>query len=371
LFSRIFYVPALLLIITLSQAWASEKGSIIDLSSLMKMDQLLEKIAANRIVYVSETHTEYAHHLNQLAVIKSQHERHENLAIGLEFIQQPFQSVLDDFVAGRIDEETMLKGTEYFERWSYDYRLYRPVFDFARQQRIPLVALNVDKDLIDMVKIEGIQNLKEDDRVQLPADIDRDNAAYRERLLEVYELHPHGDSDSFERFLEVQLLWDEGMADSAHRWLLNNPDGHMVILAGSGHIMYKNGIPDRLTRRNPLSSATVINITRDSPIDPDMGDYIIMTDEQALPPFGTLGVLLDTTQSTPVVSGFTPGSGAQAAGVKKDDQIIRIGDRRVNSYADIRLAILDKTVDETVEIEVIRRGLIFGSSNRNFNVTLQ
>lgn len=371
MFSRKIFIFGVLLSSILLAASASEKGSIIDLSSLLKMDQLLEKIAHNRVVYVSETHTQYEHHLNQLAIIQSQHKRHQNLAIGLEFIQQPFQSVLDDFVAARIDEETMLKGTQYFERWSYDYRLYRPIFDFARKQGIPLIALNIDKDLIEKVKTEGIQNLGAEHRELLPAEIDRYNAAYRQRLQEVYDQHPHDDNDSFERFLEVQLLWDEGMAEKANDWLQQNPDGHMVILAGSGHIMYRNGIPDRLYRRNPVPSSTVINISRDSPVNADMGDYIILTDEQALPPYGTLGVLLDPAQSPPVVTGFTEKSGARVAGLKKDDQIIRIGDKPITSYSDIRLAILDASVDQIVEIEVIREGLIFGPSNHSFSVTLQ
>ena len=38
-----------------------------------------------------------------------------------------------------IEEEYLLRETEYFERWRFDYRLYRPIFRFARQQELWLV----------------------------------------------------------------------------------------------------------------------------------------------------------------------------------------------------------------------------------------
>lgn len=371
MFTKFISGLSILLVTTLLQASDSGTASIIDLSKLMRMDQLVEKIGTSQVVYVSEIHTRYDHHLNQLAIIKSQHERHEKLAIGLEFIQQPFQSVLDDYIAGRITEEAMLKGTQYFERWSYDFRLYRPIFQFALEHGIPLIALNIDRDIIDKIKSEGMEKLSDEHRQYIPVDIDRDDAAYRERLQEVYDQHPQSEEHTFDRFLEIQLLWDESMAARAAEWFQQQPDGHMVILAGGGHIMYGTGIPNRLQRRQALTSSSVINISSDTPINPDMGDYIILTDEQNLPPAGKLGVILDSSKSPPAVMGFTQESGADEAGLEKNDQIVRIGDKKISSYADVRIAILDKGIDQKIEVEVIREGLIFGPQNHNFEITLK
>lgn len=335
------------------------------------MDQLLEKVATSQVIFIGESHDRYDHHLNQLAIIKSKHESEDQLAIGLEFIQQPFQSTLDDYIAGNIDEAALLEGTHYFDRWGYDFRLYRPIFSYAREHGIPLIALNIDREITDRVKAEGIQSLSEEQRRQLPAEINRDDAAYRERLKEIYLQHPHADEDQFESFMEIQLLWDESMAERSAAWIKQNPEGHMIILAGSGHIIYGSGIPDRVKRRTSVTTTSIINGSGEAPLNRDIADFVIITEEQKLPPSGKLGVILDSTQSPPNITGFVEGSGAKQAGIRKDDQIIRIDDKVISSYFDIRVALMDKAVAETVKVEVTREGLVFGSENLSYEVKLK
>jgi uncharacterized iron-regulated protein len=365
-----------LLTLTLNGAAAAHEEAapaptVIDLSSLIGMDRLVEQVADRQVVFVGETHDRYEHHLNQLAVIESQHERHPELAIGLEFFQQPFQPVLDDYVAGKIDEAEFIRRSEYFERWSYDYRLYRPIFRFAREHRIPMIALNLEREITDQAKEGGLESLSEEQKARIPQQMDRDDKAYRRRLKKIYDMHPKREDSDFERFLDVQLLWDEGMAERAAAWFRKHPDGHMVILAGVGHLLYGSGIPNRLKRRVPVSSAIVINAGAGTDVEPSMGDYLIMTQQHELPPSGKLGVMLDVESSPPQVSGFGHASGAEEAGVKKGDVILSIDNRKIKSYADVRLALMDKTVGEYVTIEVERDALILGPTRHRMDVELR
>ncbi|MGD8588544.1 MAG: ChaN family lipoprotein [Chromatiales bacterium] len=345
--------------------------TVIDLSSLIGMERLIEQVADRQVIFVGETHDRYEHHLNQLAVIESQHARYPELAIGLEFFQQPFQPVLDDYVAGKINEAEFIRKTEYFERWSYDYRLYRPIFRYAREHGIPMIALNLEREITDQVKEGGLESLSEEQKARIPQQIDRDDKAYRQRLKKIYDMHPKGENSDFERFLDVQLLWDEGMAERAAAWFREHPEGHMVILAGVGHLIYGSGIPDRLRRRVPVSSAIVINAGAGTDVDPAIGDYLIMTQQQNLPPAGKLGVMLDVDSKPPEVSGFGHASGAEEAGVKKGDVILRIDNRKINSYTDIKLALMDKAVGEYVTIEVQRDALILGPTKHRMDVELR
>ncbi len=145
----------------------------------------------------------------------------------------------------------------------------------------------------------------------------------------------------------------------------------MVILAGVGHLIYGSGIPNRLQRRVPVSSAIVINAGAGTDVDPAMGDYLIMTQRQHLPPSGKLGVLLDTENKPPEVTGFSHESGAEHAGVKKGDIILLIDNQQISSYSDIRLALIDKTVGESVTIEVERDALIMGPMRHRMEVELK
>ena len=257
---------------------------VVDLASLMDMDKLIEKVANKQVVYVGESHTQYQHHLNQLALIEGMHARHPKLAIGLEFFFQPFQAVLDRYIAGEIEEPDLLRESEYFDRWHYDYRLYRPIFRYAREHGIPLVALNLEREITKQVAKAGIESLTEEQKGRLPHEIDRDNEDYRDRIHQVFKHHPQSDDKTFENFLEVQLLWDESMAEQAASWLQANPDSHMVILAGVGHLVHRQGIPDRLQRRLPISSAVILNVNYLNELDPGVADYLVVAAGAKLPP---------------------------------------------------------------------------------------
>ena len=115
----------------------------------------------------------------------------------------------------------------------------------------------------------------------------------------------------------------------------------------------------------------MINAGAGVDVDPAMGDYLIMTAQQNLPPSGKLGVMLDVESKPPEVSGFGHASGAEEAGVKKGDVILSIDNRRISSYSDIRLALMDKAVGEYVTVEVQRDSLILGSMRHRMDVELR
>lgn len=345
--------------------------AVIETAAVSDMGDLLARLADKRVVFVGESHDRFEDHLNQLAVIEGLHARGKDLAIGMEFFQQPYQPHLDAFVAGELGEAALLRETEYFERWRYDYRLYRPLLRFAREQGIPIIALNIEREITDKVGDGGIASLNETDAKRIPVDIDRDNTRYRDHVKAVFDMHPVGDDANFEHFLEVQLLWDEGMAERAASYLKEHPEKTLVVLAGAGHVEYGRGIPSRLQRRLPVSSATLLNGAI-RPFDPDMADYILYPQAVELPKTGLLGVMLDTESAGEGigVQGFSGNSGAKTAGVEEGDRIVSVGDTVIDSYADIRIALMDSRPGQKLPVEVLRKPLIGKAETMTFEVEL-
>ncbi|ODB93052.1 hypothetical protein A3197_19845 [Candidatus Thiodiazotropha endoloripes] len=358
-------------LLTGSMAEEKTQDSVVDMSALIDVSGLVEKVSDKRVVYVGETHDQYQHHLNQLAIIKGLHAKHSDLAIGLEFFFQPYQKVLDQYIAGEIDEAGLIRGSDYFNRWRFDYRLYRPIFSFAREHGIPMIALNLEREITDQVSREGIESLSPEQQARLPAEIARDNESYRERLQTIYEAHPHREGRDFERFLDVQLLWDESMAERAAEWIEENPQGHLVILAGAGHLIYGDGIPSRLSRRVDASQAIVLNVNSVPELNPELADYLILADQHKLPPSGKLGVFLDVESSPPSVNGFVENSGAAEAGIKEKDLLVSVDDQPIESYADLRIALMDREVGEVVKLSVKRERLVLGTIVETYQVTLR
>ena len=344
---------------------------VLDPRTLTDMDRLIDTIADRRAVFVGESHDRYEDHLNQLAVIEGLHRRGKDLAIGMEFFQQPFQPALDAYIAGEIDEAELLRRTEYFDRWRFDYRLYRPILRFAREHGIPVIALNLEAELTEKVGQGGIASLSPEEQARVPADMDREDPAYRERVKQVFDMHPMREDRAFDHFLEVQLLWDEGMAERAARYLREHPDKTLVVLAGAGHVEFGQGIPQRVLRRIEVPSASLLNgSARD--LDPEAADFLLYPRRVELPATGLLGVMLARTSAQGArVQGFAEGSGAKAAGIQEGDQIVRVGDQPVSRYADIRIALIDSRPGQRLPVEVRRKHLIGGDEQLTFEVELQ
>ncbi len=351
-------------------AAANPSTWVLDTAALGDLDGLIKKLTAVQVVHVGEIHDRFEHHLNQLAIIRGLHAKHPDLVIGMEFFQQPFQPYLDQYIAGTLSEGEMLRKTEYFSRWSYDYRLYRPILQFARDRRIPLIALNIPRELTQKVSRQGLAMLTPEERAQIPAEMDRSDALYRQRLEQIFAEHPMKERNSFENFLDAQLLWDEGMADRAAQHFRAHPNGHMVLLAGAGHLVHGQGIPSRLARRVAVRSSVVINDSGGRP-EPGVADFLLFPQPVETPKGGTLGVFLEQDDdNNNVIKGFTEGSPAEAAGLRKGDRLVSLGSASIKSYEDIRIALLDQQPGDEVDLEVARSPLFMGEERVRVRVRL-
>ena len=81
------------------------------------------------------------------------------MAVGLEQVQIKFQSVLDDYIAGRITSEDMRRDVDWERRWTWPFEYYLPVFEVARGLQIPLLALNVNSEDLAEVEKSGLPGL--------------------------------------------------------------------------------------------------------------------------------------------------------------------------------------------------------------------
>lgn len=207
-----------------------------------------------RIVLVGEQHTNPWHHQAQLAVIQALHQSGKRVAVGLEMFRHEGQADLDRWVAGRVDVTDF--QDIYLDHWNYDWALYAPIFHYARDHALPMVGLNVPREISRQVARHGFASLTPAQRGELDEIVCDVTPAYRAFILKAYEAHAHGRMD-FEHFCQAQLLWDEAMAQHAIRYLAAHPDRTLVILTGSAHAR-KMGIPTRVARHGPWPMAVIL-----------------------------------------------------------------------------------------------------------------
>jgi len=341
----------------------------LDLRQSASLDSILPELSSSRVVFVGERHDSYGHHLAQLDIIKRLYALNPQISIGMEMFQQPYQAFLDDYLAGKLDEKAMLQGTQWYERWRHDYRLYQPVLQFARQQGIPLIALNMQRELTDKVAKSGLNGLSEQDKGRLPRNIDKSDLSYEYRLRQIFHQHPHREGREFNHFLEVQLLWDESMAQQVSDYLKANPDQQMVVLAGSGHLMYGSGIPNRVKRE--LGAKQVIVLPYDDlPVKPGITDFLIYPATATLPPRGLMGVMMEAFDGGVKLDQVLPDGAAAAAGIKRGDVLQQIDHQQIASPADVRLHMLGKQPGDKVLLGILRKRWLTGEKALEFEVEL-
>ena len=125
-----------------------------------------------RVVYVGEMHTSARHHEIQLRVIRALHDGGIRLAVGMEMFDRSYQTVLDLWAAGGLDEEAFLRRTHWYANWRFDYGLYRSILDYIRTEKIPLVALNVPFSIPPKIRVGGTEYLTEYEKGYLPGEVD-------------------------------------------------------------------------------------------------------------------------------------------------------------------------------------------------------
>ncbi|MBD1828423.1 ChaN family lipoprotein [Microcoleus vaginatus GB1-A2] len=235
--------------------------------------EILQQLVKAKVVYLGETHDSAEDHQAQLKIIREMQQQNRKIAIAMEMFQRPFQSAIDNYLAGKLTEQQLVEQTEYDRRWRFPWESYAPILRFAKENQLPVLALNTPSEVTRKVASQGLESLTAEEKKHIPpiSEVRTDNAEYRQLLLEVYQQHQkaeQGNSKAFERFLQAQVLWDETMAEKIAEFVKANPDYQVVVLAGKGHIIYGYGIPSRVERRLGVGNVKVRSVLLNSSDNP-------------------------------------------------------------------------------------------------------
>jgi uncharacterized iron-regulated protein len=333
-------------------------------------DLLREFFKGSAVVLLGESHTSPDHHVWQMQTVAALHDRTdksvlgERMVLGFESFPRRLQGVLDDWVAGKLSAEAFLNAVEWRRVWGYDSALYMPLFQFARLNRIPMVALNVERSLVSRVGREGWAAVPPDAREGLtdPAPAsegylrDLGVVAAMKRMMT-----PGGGSPSapaepddaaiaeamkqpdFKRFVEAQQTWDrafaQGIVDARRKYA----NATIVAVLGSGHVAFGYGAAHQLKDLGVTGVVSLIPVSVDTActrVGKSFANAMF-----TLPPGGDegpttverprLGVELVQGEGAPRVNRVVGNSVAEAAGLKAGDHVVRAAGVEMRSPDDL------------------------------------
>jgi len=240
------------------------------------MSDVVQALKQNRIVIVGEHHGNPNHHAAQVRVIRALKESGVQVAVGLEMFRGDSQQALDRWVAGDIAEKDFQQI--FYDNWGYSWEDYRVIFDYAKAEKVPLIGLNVARDITRQVSRRGFASLNEEQRGRLSNIACRVDKEYMDYIKKAFGGHGHGQLN-FAYFCEAQLVWDTVMAVYALDYLNKNPTALMVLLTGTGHA-HKNAIPRQIRQRSQVAHAVILpeiqGVIDPETVDRSDADYIML-----------------------------------------------------------------------------------------------
>lgn len=322
-------------------------------------EAVLAQAARAPTVLLGERHDDPDHHRWQLQVLSGLLARTSALAVGLEMLPRRVQPVLDRWTAGELSEEAFLRAVEWDRVWGFDPGFYMPVLQVARLNRLPVVALNVERALVSRTAREGWAAVPPAERegVGDPAPV---TPAYRASLAEAMAAHGgSGRAGDLDRFIEAQSVWDRAMAEKIAE--THRATGRTVVaLMGIAHVEGRQGVPHQLAALGLPDAAVLLPWdTREGceALDGTAADAVFLVPPgpaDAPPP--RLGVRLAEEGGGVTVREVAAGSPAAAAGLKAGDAILTAGGRPVRSAGEVTAAVRRQPPGSWLPLEVRRTG---------------
>lgn len=272
-----------------------EPGTVVDTRSgkLVTPKEIASAARHVRFVYLGEQHATAAHQRMHADIVTALAEPGRPVAVGLEMLTRPKQDVLDLWWRGTapdappMQEAAFLQQVDWGREWGFDFGFYRPLFLAVQQRKIPTVALNVPREWVRQVGREGFDALPTSVRMQLPPKLDLGLTQHRRVFTALMGGHPMTGARA-ENIYSAQVLWDEGMADTALKFLerANMPKNAVfVVVAGAGHVMYDQGINARIARKRGGTGLSVVMIESPEPVTVRRGlaDFVYVSRPEPKP----------------------------------------------------------------------------------------
>lgn len=225
-------------------------------------DELAARLADSRVVIIGEYHGHHASHLLQAQLQQALYRQHPQQVLSMEQFERDHQQELDRYLAGDLGETEMIEDAR---AWNNYRGSYRPLVEFARQHRLPVVAANAPADIVRCVGRLGPDWLQQLPPAQQPfvaAQPFLDTPAYEEKFVRTISGSHSGDDTMNERLrnsYHAQLLRDNTMAESILQALQRYP-GHQVLhTTGTFHSEERLGTVALLLQRAPRLKVTVIS----------------------------------------------------------------------------------------------------------------
>ena len=254
------------------------------------LEKIIESLKTADVVFLGENHDDAAAHYLQNEIFRRAFEKYGKeraVALSLEMFERDVQTILDEYLKDLITENHFLLSARPWGNYKTDYK---PLVDFAKTNKLEVIAANAPRRYVNMVSRGGRESLNrlspEARRWLAPLPYGEASDAYAGK----FNALMGQTSDSItpikhSPMLNAQALWDATMAFSIAEYLKRTKNPLVVHLNGAFHTENRLGTPEHLLKYAPKTKFLVITMryeenfqTFDKSKHADLGDFVILTD---------------------------------------------------------------------------------------------
>jgi len=341
-----------------------KEGEILHLPTglTVSVEQMIDTISGSRVIYVGETHDNLEAHRVQLEIIRRLQEKFPGqISVGMEMFRRSAQDDLNQWHLGSLGEKQFRKL--FRKDWGRGYGLYQPIFEYLKENSIPLIGSKSSRALEQKFRDGG------PNQEGLP-EIDLEDEYHR-----AYSMSLFGGSDTHTGVVskpyQMLLLWEESMAETVAQFLKDekNRDRKLIVLAGGFHVQYGYGIPKRAFRRVPHAYSIILPTVTEIP--KELKDREMEMKSVSIPLYASnfswkvpyivapanrirLGVFLEELENGLKVLKVEKGSNAESMNLQKDDVLLALDGDELADIEDLAAQLQKHNFGDTVRLTIER-----------------
>ncbi len=226
------------------------------------------------VLVIGEEHDDKIGHQFKLELIKFLSSKNE-LILSMEMFETDQQIVLNEYLNGFIDEKTFQNDLKL---WA-NYEDYKPIIEFAKEKKIPVIAANAPRRYVRILSRKGfseLEKLTEESKIYLPSLYMIENFRdknYEKKILESISAHGKMSEQSLAQMLLAQNLWDASMSEQIYKKKQNKK---IIHINGRFHSDNRMGVVYRLEKMG-LKVLTISLIQNEKDAKSDLADLVIIT----------------------------------------------------------------------------------------------
>ena len=228
------------------------------------LEVMLADLARADAVFVGEQHDDPNTHRLELAIVEGLTRRGVPVIVAMEMFERDVQTLVNKYLAGEIAEDQFRKESRPWPRYATDYR---PLIEFAKAHKLPVIASNVPRRIASDISKTGmgvVDKLGDDRRLAAKELSCPTSGSYFDRFAKAMGSH----AGASPNFYFAQCVKDETMGEAVAD-AFNKSSGRITIVHVNGafHSDFGEGSVDSARRRMPGRRVAVVSVVPVADLD--------------------------------------------------------------------------------------------------------